>query len=212
MWPAKRDPYPAGPAVGAPPIVVVGTTNDPATPYEAGVRLAARMPGAVLVTNVGGLNAAGGGHATHAARLLFAIRSTAAYTVRACCAPTVGPAHEFHGIPRCHRGRPCRGARGPLHLVEPEHRAQAREDLRVRARYALGGACLLITATLAMLVPSEDSNMDSDRLASAHRTEGVRSVRPATASSHPAMSGFNMNSSAKRAMTRSVKHLIKSLE
>ena len=32
--PAPRDPYPAGPAVGAPPIVVVGTTGDPATPYE----------------------------------------------------------------------------------------------------------------------------------------------------------------------------------
>jgi hypothetical protein len=48
--------------------------------------------------------------------------------------------------------------------------------------------------TLAMLVPSEDSNMDSERLASAHRTEGVRSALPATAPSRPAMIGFNMNS------------------
>jgi pimeloyl-ACP methyl ester carboxylesterase len=33
-WPAPRDPYPVGPATGAPPIVVVGTVGDPATPYE----------------------------------------------------------------------------------------------------------------------------------------------------------------------------------
>jgi pimeloyl-ACP methyl ester carboxylesterase len=34
LWPGKRDPFPTGAAVGAPPIVVVGTTGDPATPYE----------------------------------------------------------------------------------------------------------------------------------------------------------------------------------
>ena len=34
FWPGTRDPYPAGPAAGAPTIVVVGTTGDPATPYE----------------------------------------------------------------------------------------------------------------------------------------------------------------------------------
>ncbi|WP_203815949.1 alpha/beta hydrolase [Paractinoplanes ferrugineus] len=34
FWPGQRDPYPAGAATGAPPIVVVGTTGDPATPYE----------------------------------------------------------------------------------------------------------------------------------------------------------------------------------
>ena len=34
VWPAKKDPYPTGKADGAPPIVVVGTTGDPATPYE----------------------------------------------------------------------------------------------------------------------------------------------------------------------------------
>src|SRR5688500_7468346 len=45
-----------------------------------------------------------------------------------------------------------------------------------------------------MLVPSEDSNMESERLASAHRTEGVRSALSATAASRPAMMGFNMNS------------------
>jgi hypothetical protein len=47
--------------------------------------------------------------------------------------------------------------------------------------------------TLAMLVPSEDSNMDSERLASAHRAEGVRSALPATASSRATIA-FNMNS------------------
>lgn len=39
-WPAKRDPYPVGPAEGAPPILVVGTLGDPATPYESTVELA----------------------------------------------------------------------------------------------------------------------------------------------------------------------------
>jgi len=40
VWPAKRDPFPTGKAVGAPPIVVVGTVNDPATPYEQTAKLA----------------------------------------------------------------------------------------------------------------------------------------------------------------------------
>jgi pimeloyl-ACP methyl ester carboxylesterase len=39
-WPAPRDPYPTGPANGAPPILVVGTTGDPATPYEQTAKLA----------------------------------------------------------------------------------------------------------------------------------------------------------------------------
>ncbi|GIJ35874.1 alpha/beta hydrolase [Micromonospora sediminimaris] len=33
-WPGGSDPYPTGRAEGAPPILVVGTTGDPATPYE----------------------------------------------------------------------------------------------------------------------------------------------------------------------------------
>jgi pimeloyl-ACP methyl ester carboxylesterase len=40
FWPGARDPYPAGAATGAPPIVVVGTTGDPATPYENTAELA----------------------------------------------------------------------------------------------------------------------------------------------------------------------------
>lgn len=39
-WPAAHDPYPTGQAKGAPPIVVVGTTGDPATPYASTAKLA----------------------------------------------------------------------------------------------------------------------------------------------------------------------------
>ena len=34
FWTGERDPYPVGKAAGAPDILVVGTTGDPATPYE----------------------------------------------------------------------------------------------------------------------------------------------------------------------------------
>jgi pimeloyl-ACP methyl ester carboxylesterase len=43
QWPGKRDPYPAGKATGAPPIVVVGTKGDPATPYEQTAALATML-------------------------------------------------------------------------------------------------------------------------------------------------------------------------
>jgi pimeloyl-ACP methyl ester carboxylesterase len=43
FWPGGHDPYPAGAAVGAPPIVVVGTTGDPATPYENTADLAGML-------------------------------------------------------------------------------------------------------------------------------------------------------------------------
>ncbi|AGL20164.1 alpha/beta hydrolase [Actinoplanes sp. N902-109] len=43
FWPAKHDPFPTGPATGAPPIVVVGTTGDPATPYENTAHLASML-------------------------------------------------------------------------------------------------------------------------------------------------------------------------
>jgi pimeloyl-ACP methyl ester carboxylesterase len=42
-WPGTHDPYPHAAAVGAPPIVVVGTTGDPATPYENTARLATML-------------------------------------------------------------------------------------------------------------------------------------------------------------------------
>ncbi|HEX5543105.1 MAG TPA: alpha/beta hydrolase [Micromonospora sp.] len=40
VWPGQRDPYPTGSADGAPPILVIGTTGDPATPYEQAPKLA----------------------------------------------------------------------------------------------------------------------------------------------------------------------------
>ena len=43
FWPTERDPYPTGEAAGAPPILVVGTTGDPATPYENTQRLATML-------------------------------------------------------------------------------------------------------------------------------------------------------------------------
>jgi pimeloyl-ACP methyl ester carboxylesterase len=50
QWPGKRDPYPAGAAKGAPPIVVVGTTGDPATPYEQTPKLANMLGAGVVLT------------------------------------------------------------------------------------------------------------------------------------------------------------------
>jgi pimeloyl-ACP methyl ester carboxylesterase len=43
FWPGRKDPYPTGQAAGAPPIVVVGTTGDPATPYENTADLATML-------------------------------------------------------------------------------------------------------------------------------------------------------------------------
>ncbi|MDY0910768.1 alpha/beta hydrolase [Microbacterium sp. CFBP9034] len=57
--PCEVWPYPATgirepiAAAGAAPIVVVGTTNDPATPYEWSVALAEQLESGVLVTRVG---------------------------------------------------------------------------------------------------------------------------------------------------------------
>jgi pimeloyl-ACP methyl ester carboxylesterase len=51
QWPTKkRDPYPTGPATGSPPIVVVGTTGDPATPYEQTPKLADMLGTGVVLT------------------------------------------------------------------------------------------------------------------------------------------------------------------
>lgn len=50
QWPAEPDPYPYGAAEGAPPILVVGTTGDPATPYEQTARLADLLGTGVVLT------------------------------------------------------------------------------------------------------------------------------------------------------------------
>jgi TAP-like protein len=53
MWPVEEVPLTAVTAPDAPPILVVSTTNDPATPYEAGVRTAERLVSGVLLTHEG---------------------------------------------------------------------------------------------------------------------------------------------------------------
>lgn len=52
-WPVPAEPLPPVTAPGAAPILVVSTTGDPATPYEAGVRVADLLESGVLVTNEG---------------------------------------------------------------------------------------------------------------------------------------------------------------
>jgi pimeloyl-ACP methyl ester carboxylesterase len=53
-WPVKSPlPKPNYAAPGAPPIVVVGTTRDPATPYEQSVRLAKELDSGVLLSRNG---------------------------------------------------------------------------------------------------------------------------------------------------------------
>jgi len=52
-WGAKPDPLTVPRAAGAPTIVVIGTTNDPATPYEWAVALSKQLESGVLVTHRG---------------------------------------------------------------------------------------------------------------------------------------------------------------
>lgn len=52
-WQAPADPVSAPVAKGAPPIVVIATTNDPATPYEWGKALSDQLSSGVLVTHRG---------------------------------------------------------------------------------------------------------------------------------------------------------------
>ena len=52
-WPAKPDPLSAPSANGAPPIVIIDTTNDPATPYEWGLAVSKQISSSVLITHRG---------------------------------------------------------------------------------------------------------------------------------------------------------------
>lgn len=52
-WPVPPEPLTPVSAPGTPPIVVISTTGDPATPYEAGVNVAHRLESGVLVTHDG---------------------------------------------------------------------------------------------------------------------------------------------------------------
>lgn len=53
LWPTPPQPLATPDAPQAPPIVVISTTNDPATPYQNGVALAQAQPGAMLLTHDG---------------------------------------------------------------------------------------------------------------------------------------------------------------
>ncbi len=53
LWPTPPQPLPKLTAQGSPPIVVISTTRDPATPYASGVKVAERLPKGVLLTNDG---------------------------------------------------------------------------------------------------------------------------------------------------------------
>jgi pimeloyl-ACP methyl ester carboxylesterase len=50
-WPVAPEPLTPVTAPGTPPILVISTTGDPATPYEQGVAVAERLENGVLVTN-----------------------------------------------------------------------------------------------------------------------------------------------------------------
>ena len=53
VWPADADPLGPITATGSPPILVVSTTGDPATPHENGVAVADRLAAGVLLTHEG---------------------------------------------------------------------------------------------------------------------------------------------------------------
>jgi len=55
LWPGEADPLEPIPAdiEGLAPLLFISTTGDPATPHESGVKVAAAIPGARLITNVG---------------------------------------------------------------------------------------------------------------------------------------------------------------
>jgi pimeloyl-ACP methyl ester carboxylesterase len=53
LWPVPAQPLEADPLPGLPTILVISTTGDPATPFEAGVRLVESLDDAVLLTHDG---------------------------------------------------------------------------------------------------------------------------------------------------------------
>ncbi len=55
LWPGKPQPLlPVDATIkGLPPVVVISTTGDPATPYESGLKVAKQIPTGVFVTNKG---------------------------------------------------------------------------------------------------------------------------------------------------------------
>ncbi len=52
-WPVPAEPLTAVTAPGSPPVLVISTTGDPATPHEGGIAVADRLEHGVLVVNEG---------------------------------------------------------------------------------------------------------------------------------------------------------------
>ena len=52
-WPVPQDPLTPPTGAGLAPTLVIGTTNDPATPYQNSVNLVRRLPGSALLTHRG---------------------------------------------------------------------------------------------------------------------------------------------------------------
>ena len=52
-WPVAPTPLTSTGAPGSPPILVISTTGDPATPYEGGVAVADALENGILITNEG---------------------------------------------------------------------------------------------------------------------------------------------------------------
>ncbi|HEY2193500.1 MAG TPA: alpha/beta hydrolase [Actinomycetospora sp.] len=52
-WPVPQDPLTPPTGLGLAPTLVIGTTNDPATPYQNSVNLVRHLPGSVLLTHRG---------------------------------------------------------------------------------------------------------------------------------------------------------------
>jgi pimeloyl-ACP methyl ester carboxylesterase len=52
-WPVPQDPLTPPTGQGLAPTLVIGTTNDPATPYQNSVKLVSQLPGSALLTHRG---------------------------------------------------------------------------------------------------------------------------------------------------------------
>ena len=52
-WETAHHPYPANQATGIPPVLIIGTTGDPATPYENTAKLAGLLANSRVITAEG---------------------------------------------------------------------------------------------------------------------------------------------------------------
>jgi pimeloyl-ACP methyl ester carboxylesterase len=104
QWPAKRASRYAGPwnAHGSAPILVVGTTGDPDTPYQDAVALAATVENGRLLTFVGeGHSGFGHSSCSRAAEAAYLIKLTLPQNA-ARCTDDLPPAASVHEIAAHH--------------------------------------------------------------------------------------------------------------